>query len=120
MMDSTFLKSLEKLKKEKMIQSIGLSVYTNEQFEIALNAPVDVIQIPFNVLDNWLERGALIRLANKKNKKIQIRSIFFTRLIFFREFTSKIRKIKNTIKGGYGLVKKMEYSSCSAFNRVCK
>jgi uncharacterized protein len=106
MMDSTFLKSLEKLKKEKMIQSIGLSVYTNEQFEIALNAPVDVIQIPFNVLDNWLERGALIRLANKKNKKIQIRSIFLQGLFFLENLPQKLEKLKIPLKEVMALSKK--------------
>ena len=80
-----------------MIQSIGLSVYTNEQFEIALNAPLDVIQIPFNVLDNGWKEEHLFAWPIRKIKKYKF-GLFFYKAYFFREFTSKIRKIKIPLK----------------------
>jgi aryl-alcohol dehydrogenase-like predicted oxidoreductase len=71
------------LKKQKLVQRIGLSVYTNDELQTAIDDPaIDVIQMPFNLLDNYSERGELLRKAKAKNKRVQVRSVFLQGLFF--------------------------------------
>ena len=74
---------LLELKETKRINKIGISIYTNQEFETAINTDfIDVIQIPFNVLDNQNLRGELIDYAKQNNKTIQVRSVFLQGLFF--------------------------------------
>ncbi|HUH73454.1 MAG TPA: aldo/keto reductase [Chitinophagales bacterium] len=74
---------LSRLKEEKLIKNIGISVYENSEFEEAINNDIiDVIQLPYNLLDNSNQRGELMALAKKKNKSLQIRSVFLQGLFF--------------------------------------
>ena len=43
---------------------------------------IEVIQFPFNVLDNWSLRGELIQKAKDRNKIIHTRSVFLQGLFF--------------------------------------
>jgi aryl-alcohol dehydrogenase-like predicted oxidoreductase len=71
------------LKRKKLINKIGLSVYGNDQLEKALDSEwIDVIQAPFNILDNNNQKGKLLEKAKKRNKEIQARSIFLQGLFF--------------------------------------
>ena len=84
-----FTNALADLKnKDQLIESIGLSVYTNEEFETAIFDPlIDVIQLPFNLLDNFTRRGNLLRKAKMAKKQIQVRSVFLQGL-FFKDISS--------------------------------
>jgi len=76
---------LKSLKKENRISKIGVSVYTNEELESCIaNKDIDVIQLPFNLLDNYSRRGTLINRAKKMGKELQVRSVFLQGL-FFRD-----------------------------------
>jgi aryl-alcohol dehydrogenase-like predicted oxidoreductase len=47
------IQRLVEFKNKKKIGNIGVSIYNNQQFESAIeNKAIDVIQIPFNLLDN--------------------------------------------------------------------
>ena len=75
--------ALVSLKNQRLIQQIGVSVYTNEQLTNAINEDlIEVIQLPFNLLDNWELRGELITKAKEKQKEIHIRSVFLQGLFF--------------------------------------
>ena len=88
---------LKSLKSKKYIQKIGVSIYTNSEFKTAIeNENIDVIQIPFNLLDNFSKRGALIKLAKHKGKEIQCRSVFLQGL-FFMESNAIPAKLKDLI-----------------------
>lgn len=70
------------LKSKNYIKYFGISIYTNKEFEIALNNEnIDVIQIPFNLFDQraitfkWLDK------AKEKNKLIFIRSVYLQGLL---------------------------------------
>jgi len=74
---------LIQLKEEGSIKKIGVSIYTNNQFQkIAVDKRIDVIQFPFNLLDNINQRGALMTLAKQNQKKLYARSIFLQGLFF--------------------------------------
>ena len=71
------------LKNAGEIEKIGVSIYNNEELESSLlYDDLDIIQIPFNLLDNYSKRGRLIELAKKKNKTIHVRSAFLQGLFF--------------------------------------
>jgi len=77
------LDELVSLKKEGLINKIGLSVYENTELKKAIETEeIDVIQLPFNLLDNYAQRGFLLKLAKKNAKKIQARSVFLQGLFF--------------------------------------
>ncbi|MFA6260127.1 MAG: aldo/keto reductase [Bacteroidia bacterium] len=79
-------KELEALKAKGLIRKIGISVYTNEELEqVAMDPVIDVIQLPFNLLDNMNQRGKYIAIARKNGKEIHTRSAFLQGLFFMHE-----------------------------------
>lgn len=79
-----YKKEIELLKDSGVIKKIGVSIYTNEEMVDLLNYDVDLIQLPFNLLDNQTQRGDLIKRAKDKNIEIHTRSVFLQGL-FFKE-----------------------------------
>lgn len=70
------------LKKQGLIKYFGVSIYTDEEFNLALeNQNVDVIQIPFNLLDQRAILNKWLVKAKEKNKLIFIRSVYLQGLI---------------------------------------
>lgn len=77
------LQQLQSLRDEGLIRKIGVSVYTNPELKAAIEIPeIDVIQLPFNVLDNENQRGVLLRAAKDRGKLIHTRSAFLQGLFF--------------------------------------
>jgi uncharacterized protein len=71
----------------------GISVYSAEELESAIQTEwIDVIQLPFNLFDNWVRRGDAIQRAKKAGKEIHIRSAFLQGLFFMNpdELTGKV------------------------------
>jgi aryl-alcohol dehydrogenase-like predicted oxidoreductase len=81
-------KELAEIKKQQLIKKIGVSVYSNTEFEkVVGDEGVDVIQLPFNLLDNFSYRGELLTKAKQHQKTIQVRSVFLQGL-FFKDLTT--------------------------------
>lgn len=77
------IEELEELKKDGFINKIGISIYDNEQLKESIGCEsIDTIQLPFNILDNYNQRGGLLEDAKFKGKEIQTRSIFLQGLFF--------------------------------------
>ena len=71
------------LKLKGYVNHVGVSVYTNEQLEYLLNEEeISVVQLPFNLLDNFTIRGNLIKQLKAKGKIIHTRSAFLQGLFF--------------------------------------
>jgi uncharacterized protein len=78
-----WIKMLGECKDKRKIKHIGVSIYTNEEFEKAIDDDVvTIIQLPYNLLDNYSIRGSLIKKAKQKNKIIHVRSVFLQGLFF--------------------------------------
>lgn len=77
-------KELVQLKQKLLINKIGVSLHTNEAIEdVLLNYPeFDIIQLPFNLLDNHSKRGELLLKAKSKSIEIHTRSAFLQGLFF--------------------------------------
>ncbi|MFT7900756.1 MULTISPECIES: aldo/keto reductase [Flavobacteriaceae] len=73
------------IKEERLVEKIGVSVYSNEQIEEVLTYPfIKLIQLPFNILDNDKKRKAILKKAKNKGVEIHTRSVFLQGL-FFKE-----------------------------------
>lgn len=89
-----FDKDIAVLKKEGLIEKMGVSIYTNEELEDLLHYDeVDLVQLPFNLLDNTLQRGDILKRAKQKGIEIHTRSAFLQGL-FFKELDNLPPKIK--------------------------
>lgn len=70
-------KIIEDLKQSHLIEYFGVSIYTNEEFELALNnESIVFIQIPFNIFDQRALQHNWFAKAQEKQKLLFIRSVF--------------------------------------------
>lgn len=91
---------LENLKEKGQIKQIGVSIYTNEELkELIDDNNIDVIQLPFNLLDNFSVRGKLLNEAKSKGIIIHTRSAFLQGLFFKNplEESSIVKPLKNQL-----------------------
>lgn len=69
--------------KPDSVDKIGVSVYTNEELlDTAKDPKIDVVQCPFNLLDNHSVRGESFEKAKERGVEIQVRSAFLQGLFF--------------------------------------
>ena len=90
-------KGLDNLKKKGIIHKIGVSVYTNEELNKLLNySEVELVQLPFNLLDNNHQRGLLLKRAKERNMEVHTRSAFLQGLFFIppNELPGKLLPLK--------------------------
>lgn len=94
--------------KGRLFKKLGVSVYTNEEI-LALQEveEIDVVQLPFNLLDNDYQRGEFLIELKKLGKEIHTRSCFLQGLFFMGEeiipenlksLIPWLRQIKNIAK----------------------
>lgn len=80
--DILLSKKIHLLKQKNIIKYFGISIYSNDAFNIALdNKDIDIIQIPFNVFDQRAVQNKWFEKAKAKNKFIFIRSIYLQGLL---------------------------------------
>ncbi len=83
------LMTLKKLKEEKIISKIGISIYNFEILnKIISRLNVDVVQLPYNLVDRRIENFK--NIISKRNIEIYARSIFLQGSLL-----RKVKKIKN-------------------------
>jgi aryl-alcohol dehydrogenase-like predicted oxidoreductase len=74
---------VRKAKNNNLIKYFGVSIYTDNEFELALkNQDIDIIQVPFNIFDQRALTRQWILKAKENNKFLFIRSIYLQGLIF--------------------------------------
>jgi len=91
---------LKRLKLDKKIKNLGVSVYTNNEIEkVLLNDNVDVIQLPFNIFDNLNLRSEVLQKAKSKGKIIHTRSVLLQGLFFKKldDVNKTVQSLKNEL-----------------------
>ncbi len=75
--------SVARLKQEALIENFGVSIYHPDEAARLMDvACVDIIQLPFNVLDKrWINRD-VFGLARRNGKRIFLRSVYLQGLVF--------------------------------------
>jgi aryl-alcohol dehydrogenase-like predicted oxidoreductase len=89
------------LKEQNSFKQLGVSVYTNEELRELISDPfVDLIQVPFNLLDNDSLRGALLRQAKNENKIVHTRSVFLQGLFFraIQDYPDNLRELSGPVQ----------------------
>lgn len=82
------LLNLKKLKKEKLINKVGLSIHNFEKISKILDSiSFDVIQLPFNLVDRRAQK--FFKKIKEKNIEIHIRSIFLQGSLLSKITTNK-------------------------------
>ncbi|QJB34114.1 aldo/keto reductase [Chitinophaga oryzae] len=77
------LNELVSLKGKGMIRKLGVSIYTNDELlEVIEDDRCDVIQVPYNLLDNSSQKGALLEKAKAAGKELHVRSVYLQGLFF--------------------------------------
>jgi len=70
------------LKREGRVQKIGVSVYTAKQIDAVLRIfPIDIIQLPVNILDQRLISSGHLTVLKSKGVEIYARSVFLQGLL---------------------------------------
>lgn len=81
------------LKEKGLISKIGVSVYTNEEaIEVSRDKNIELVQLPFNLLDNESKRGDALKALKEVNIETHVRSVFLQGL-FFKETKSVGEKL---------------------------
>jgi aryl-alcohol dehydrogenase-like predicted oxidoreductase len=99
-----YLLSLQELKKKKIIKKIGISIYSPQEIKnIWKFWKPDLVQVPFNPLDNRILDSGWVDTLKKFKVKIFVRSVFLQGLLindgqFFRmkrNYIILLNKFKN-------------------------
>ena len=73
---------LQKLKQLEKIFKIGVSVYNHNQLQFILNNfDIDLVQLPFNILDRRMLNNGMFAELKKKHIDVHVRSIFLQGLL---------------------------------------
>lgn len=95
---------IDKLITQNKIKYFGVSIYSNKDFELALNNDsIKFIQVPFNIFDQRAIYLHWFKKAKAKNKLIFIRSIFLQGLLLM-----DINKIPNHLADAKKYLLKVE------------
>lgn len=87
-----YRKDLLILKRDGIINNIGVSLYSNDELESVLKFnEITLVQLPFNLLDNNNKRGNIIKKAKAKGIEIHTRSAFLQGLFFKNTSELKIK-----------------------------
>lgn len=92
---------LLELKSKGLINHIGVSVYTNDQIEYLLDIDyITVVQLPFNLFDNYSVKGDLLEELKLKGKIIHTRSAFLQGLFFKKtsEESIMVQKLQSELE----------------------
>jgi aryl-alcohol dehydrogenase-like predicted oxidoreductase len=76
---------LQQLKSAGAVEKIGVSTYDGPQIDVALaRYPVDVVQLPYNVLDQRLVEGGQLSACASANVEVHARSLFLQGLLLLQ------------------------------------
>ena len=77
---------LQELKQAEKIVKIGVSVYSHNQLQSILDSfDIDLVQLPFNILDRRLVDSGMFRMLQDRDVEIHARSVFLQGLLLMAE-----------------------------------
>lgn len=94
---AAWLPALEKIKSKGLFKYLGVSLYENSELaQIIRESSVDVVQLPFNALDNLNQKDKLMEKARSNYKIIHTRSAFLQGLFFAERNSEGVARELNT------------------------
>lgn len=80
---SEFREDLRSMVNGGLIEKLGVSVYTSEEaMQVLEDDSIQLIQLPFNLLDNINKRKLVLQKATERGVEIHTRSVFLQGLFF--------------------------------------
>ena len=80
------------LKKIKIVKNIGVSLYDFKKLDFLLKKfPIDVVQVPFNILDQRLNKNLFKEIISRKKIEVHVRSIFLQGILVDKTNSVKIK-----------------------------
>ncbi len=77
---------LNDFKQAGKIKKIGVSIYNHEQLQSIIdNFDIDLVQLPFNILDRRLVDSGMFRMLQDRDVEIHARSVFLQGLLLMTE-----------------------------------
>jgi len=77
---------LNDFKQAGKIKKIGVSIYNHEQLQSIIdNFDIDLVQLPFNILDRRLVDSGMFRMLQDRGVEIHARSVFLQGLLLMTE-----------------------------------
>jgi len=105
------------LKKKKIINKIGVSIYDFNILDKILNEfKIDMVQVPFNILDRRLATKNYLNKIKKKKIQIHVRSIFLQGVLLLnkKSIPKNLFKWKNLFKSWHMWIEKNKLSKLQA------
>lgn len=110
------LDELVKIKKQGYVKFIGTSLYIGKELERCIDDKrIDVVQIPFSILDRRLLESGLLSKAGKRGLIIFARSVFLQGLVFMDRLPVKLWNAREVIRKLYRLA----YICDMSINELC-
>lgn len=109
--NNDFGNKISLLKQKGLIKYFGVSIYSNEEFEQALdNNDIDIIQIPYNLFDQRAYQFEWFKKAKQANKLIFIRSIYLQGLLLMNieQIPEKLSSAKQYLEILDSMAKKLK------------
>jgi len=104
--NETIISTLFNLKANGLIEKLGVSIYDNVQANNVIKDKwIDLIQLPFNLLDNRFLRSDILKYAKNEGKEVHSRSAFLQGL-FFMDRNSSVKHF-NSLKNQIGELDKI-------------
>ncbi|MFT6910012.1 MAG: aryl-alcohol dehydrogenase-like predicted oxidoreductase [Oleiphilaceae bacterium] len=98
-------KAMEEIKSQKVVQKIGVSIYDGRQLdELMTRYPLDIVQIPFNVLDQRLKDGGQLDRLSRAGVEVHSRSVFLQGLLLMNKTHAFFDPIKSNLKRWHNTV----------------
>ena len=116
---------LNLIKELKLVKHIGVSIYNNSEIEKILDDKfLEVIQLPFNLLDNFNLRGEYIQQLKNKGKIVHTRSAFLQGLFFMNkihihpDLQSKVKELQKIAMTNNIPIEKLALLYCINNNNI--
>jgi len=106
-----FANDINRLKEEKKIKKIGVSVYSLQELEqVIADTTVDLIQLPLSPFDYSHEKQELVKVAKAAGKEIHVRSVFLQGLLFKTpdQLTGNLKSLYEPLKKFHEIVHSLQ------------
>ena len=78
--------ALENLKKENIVNKIGISIYSPSELDaLTQKFNFDIVQSPLNVIDNRIDKSGWLNILNTNGIEIHIRSAFLQGVLLMKK-----------------------------------
>lgn len=108
-------RAMEDIKQQGGALKIGVSVYSGCQIDELMDRyPLDIVQLPFNVLDQRLDQGGQLERLNKAGVEVHARSTFLQGLLLMDTPPAYFKPISSYIKRWHSAVAEQGVSATQA------